>query len=472
MRSGTGVSPRPRGLRPALVTLAATMGMLLAFAAPANAEDDALPIVFVHGGSGSAAQYQTEAMRWASNDYPNLVTGIDRITSNSAQLNPILDEFFDDVMAQTGDDQIYVVGHSLGVALMNNYLDSSPERTARVAKYIGLDSASAGQVPVCPGTPDPVPCRGIYRDENANLFLGDDNVYLPEGHVEIASSPDSFAHQYEFFTGDEPKTTLVLPEPPGQVTVGGKLIDFPANTGIDGSTLRIFQVDPATGARQTLKASLELDESGEFGPVKLNGNHPHEFETSRGPDSELTGHIYAQPFTRDNHMVRLLTAPPGSPSTVFTNASANHSAAVVLRNKEWWSSHPSGQNDTLAITTESPSKGTEAVGNALTPATGNGSVGIHIHDDAATPQQSTLNLLPVIPLFPFQTGVDVFMPATDPPDGVISFDNAPRGDSGNPQVLNVPNWASDEHRLGVYFNDYAQDINSWGECKKAKPSPC
>jgi len=472
MRSGIGVPSRGRGLRPALVALAATIGMLLASAAPASAEDEALPIVFVHGGSGSAAQYQTEAMRWASNDYPNLVTGIDRTTSSSTQLNPILDEFFDDVMAQTGDDQIYVVGHSLGVALMNNYLNSSPERTARVAKYIGLDSASAGQVPVCPGTPDPVPCMGIYRDENANLFLGDDNVYLPEGHVEIASSPDSFAHQYEFFTGDEPKTTLVLPEPPGQVTVGGKLIDFPANTGIDGSTVRIFQVDPATGARQALKADLELDESGEFGPVKLNGNYPHEFETRRGSDSELTGHIYTQPFVRDNHMVRLLTAPPGSPSIVFTNAGPNHSAAVVLRNKEWWSSHPSGQNDTLSITTTSASKGTEAVGNALTPATGNGAVGIHVHDDAATPQQSTLNLLPVIPLFPFQTGVDVFMPATDPPDGVISLENAPRGDTGNPQVLNVPNWASDQHRLGVYFNDHAQDINSWGECKQAEASPC
>ena len=35
--------------------------------APAHAED--LPIVFVHGGAGSALQYQSQAMRFASNGY-------------------------------------------------------------------------------------------------------------------------------------------------------------------------------------------------------------------------------------------------------------------------------------------------------------------------------------------------------------------------------------------------------------------
>jgi hypothetical protein len=313
---------------------------------------------------------------------------------------------------------------------------------------------------------------GIYRNENANLFLGDDNVYLEGGHVEMASSAESFAHQYEFFTGEEPRTTDVIPEPPGEVEVAGRVVDFPANTGVDGSRLRIFEVDRDTGARQELVADLQLDGSGDWGPEKLNGRKHHEFEVTRSPDSELTGHIYMQPFIRDDRMVRLLTAPPGSPSIVFTNASENHSAAVVLRYKEWWSSHPSGRNDTLEITTESASGGTEAAGNVLTPPTGNASVGVHVHDDAATPQQTTLNLLPVIPLFPFQTGVDVFMPAADPTDGVISFRNAPRGDTGNVQELNVPNWASDEHRLGVYFNDYAQDVDTWKECKKANPSLC
>ena len=437
----------------------------------AAAEEPTLPIVFVHGGAGSAAQYQTQAQRWASNGYPNIVAAIDRTTSDSEELNPILDDFIDDVLAQTGDDQVYALGHSYGVLMLKNYLNSSPERTARVAKFISLDSGSAGVNPVCPGIPEPVPCFGIYRTENSHLSMGPDNVYLVGGHVEMATSAESFAYQYEFFTGNPPATTLVLPEPPGQVEVAGRLIDFPANIGVGGATVEIWQVNPATGARQELKAVLEIDDSGDWGPVKLNGRKHHEFQSQR-PDSDLVGHIYTQPFLRDSYLVRLLTTPPGSPSIIYTNASENHSAAVILRYREWWSDHPTGENDILQITTTSTSRGTEATGNILSPGeypfgTGNGSVGGHVHDAAATPEDSTLELLPVIPVFPFQTGVDVFMPATDPPDGIISFVNAPRGDSSRLQVLNVPNWASDIHRISVYLNDYVQDVNSWGECMGA-----
>ena len=33
-------------------------------------EERILPIIFVHGTAGSASQYQTQAMRFASNGYP------------------------------------------------------------------------------------------------------------------------------------------------------------------------------------------------------------------------------------------------------------------------------------------------------------------------------------------------------------------------------------------------------------------
>jgi hypothetical protein len=62
-------------------------------------------------------------------------------------------------------------------------------------------------------------------------------------------------------------------------------------------------------------------------------------------------------------------------------------------------------------------------------------------------------------------------PARAPLAGTISL-NEPRGDATLPQVVNVPNWASDSHRIVVQFNDYGQAIDSWNECKKARPSPC
>jgi hypothetical protein len=64
------------------------------------------------------------------------------------------------------------------------------------------------------------------------------------------------------------------------------------------------------------------------------------------------------------------------------------------------------------------------------------------------------------------------MPATEPPDGTISFVNAPRGDATRLQVLDVPNWASAGHRISIQFRDWVQDVNTWGECKRLKPSPC
>ena len=99
-------------------------------------------------------------------------------------------------------------------------------------------------------------------------------------------------------------------------------------------------------------------------------------------------------------------------------------------------------------------------------------IGIHVHDAAASPGDSTLDLLPFFPTQAFQTGVDVFMPAAEPTDGTVSFVNAPEATRAEAQTINVPNWRSSADRVTVTFNDFVQDINTWGECKRAKPSPC
>jgi triacylglycerol esterase/lipase EstA (alpha/beta hydrolase family) len=72
------------GSRVSAPVFALFTALCIASPSSAHAQGDpepALPIVFVHGGAGSAAQYETQAMRWASNDYPNLVTAIDRTSS-------------------------------------------------------------------------------------------------------------------------------------------------------------------------------------------------------------------------------------------------------------------------------------------------------------------------------------------------------------------------------------------------------
>lgn len=416
-----------------------------------------LPIVYVHGGAGSAAQYETQAMRWASNHYPNVVTGIDRTSSFPPILNPMLDAFFDEVMAETGDDQIYVIAHSLGVALMNNYLDSSPERSARVAKYIGIDSASAGAVPVCPGVPEPVDCMGIYREENSHLMLGDNNVYLPEhGHTQAVTSDVSFVEQYKFLTGKEPKTTLVVPEFPWLVKIAGKVINFPENTGVDGATVHIWEVDGDSGVRKhsSPKAVIDIGPTGEWGPVRVNGQKHYEFAVMR-PDSERVAHYYRQPFLRDDYLVRLLSSLPDSDINKLTEVGPNHAAAVLIRYKEWWGDQ-GASNDILEI------NGVNVI-NAATSPRAKSTIGVHAFDKSSDGITDVSAPIPEFFAMYFQTGVDVFMAASDPPDGTISFVNAPRGDTTRLQVVNTPNWASDDHRISIQFNDYVQDINSWWE---------
>ena len=165
-------------------------------------------------------------------------------------------------------------------------------------------------------------------------------------------------------------------------------------------------------------------------------------------------------------------APANSQIVANTNKSDNHAAMVVVRQKEWWTTHPSGQHDTLEISTTSPSRGDQPVVDALTKVTSNGVIGVHIHDALASPKDSTLDLLPFFPTQPFQTGIDVYMPAAEPPDGTVSIVNAPRGDTSRLQRLNMPNRRSTTDRNTITFNDFVQDIETWGDCKRAKPSPC
>ena len=103
--------------------------------------------------------------------------------------------------------------------------------------------------------------------------------------------------------------------------------------------------------------------------------------------------------------------------------------------------------------------------------TSNGTIGIHVHDAAASPGDSTLNLLPFFPTQAFQTGVDVFMPAAEPPDGTVSFVNAPRGDTSRRQAINIPNWRSSTDRITVTFNDFVQDIDTLGRVQAGQAEP-
>jgi hypothetical protein len=60
--------------------------------------------------------------------------------------------------------------------------------------------------------------------------------------------------------------------------------------------------------------------------------------------------------------------------------------------------------------------------------------------------------LPWFPTPSFETGVDLYMPGNQTPDGTITLTNQLRGDTSKTQVMHVPNWASDKHTPSLWFS--------------------
>ena len=416
------------------------------------------PIIFVHGMSGSALQFESQALRFASNGWLasylfafEYDTGMPDVEGSAARMAR-LDAFVDSVLAQTGADQVYLMGHSRGTSESFAYL-ADPSRAAKVAKYVNIDGRTATALP------GGVPTLAIWAGTGTpgREIVGATNVILlGQYHVQSATSAEAFAAMYEFFTSEAPATTDVVPQPPGQVELAGRAVFFPQNIGVGDTTLEIWEVDGDTGFRiyeepaatYTLSGSGYYD--GAWGPFEANGLKYYEIVIVR--EGFRPHHFYHEPFMRSDYLIRLNTSPPGGVGD-YLDRSPNHSNLVITRDKEL-RSDPGGVNDILEVNGDN-------VLQAVTPIT-KSLVGLFVYDydaDAA----SNLTDPTWLHMLPFLTGIDLYLPAADPPDGTISVVLTPRDGGGKTQVVNVPNWASSEDAISVRFTDYLQDIDSWIE---------
>jgi pimeloyl-ACP methyl ester carboxylesterase len=434
---------------------------------PILSDEEMLPIVFVHGVAGSAQQYQTQAMRFVANGYPperirafeynGGLTGV--VTAATGGFSLPLLNFINDIRDEFGVDQVYLVGHSLGTVvslqfltpgLITGLLPGIDGPSDVVAKYIAIDGAIG---PVCPGL---VPCLGIYDGDSTPLSGPNRHDIQNQAHVEVATSAESFVAQFRFLFDKDPAVVDVKPQR-APVEISGRAVNFPDNTGRAGATLDIWEIDDATGHRRSTvpHASMAVADDGSWGPVTVDPQrHYEKVLSSPGAPPH---HFYYQRYPRSTRFVRLLSGPPDGDTPSNTHTSDDHTALLVLRHREWFATHDSGAHDVLEISTRSPGAGDQPVVNVISDFVGDGTLGLHIHDAEASPGETTGEPLPYFPDQPFQTGIDVYMPATDPPDGTITIRNLPRGDASRPQVIRVPNWASSGHRIGVLFNDYVFD---------------
>jgi pimeloyl-ACP methyl ester carboxylesterase len=416
-------------------------------AVPRGRETAPRPVIFVHGFSGSGAQFETQARRLASNGYPADLIEAHEYDSLFAEntreeVYASLDQRIARLRAKAGTDKVDLLAHSLGTGLMQAYLRSSPERAATVAHYVNLDGATSAD------QPGGVPTLAVWGEgSTARAVGGATNVYFSDqAHTQTVTSPETFTEFFRFFTGRAPRTTEIVPQPPGHVRLSGRAVLFPANVGAEGARLEVYRVDPRTGDRRTRRpeATFQITGDGSWGPFKADGRAHYEFAVVWGDVS--VHHLYFEPFVRSDSLVRLLTSRPGEGLASQVETGDGHSALVINRQKEWWGDQGAA-GDSLRI------NGREVLNAANAPRTKR-AIGIFAFDAGKDGVTDLATPIPVFNAQPFITGIDLFMPASAKRS--ISVVSRQRGGAGHLDALMVPAWPSTRNRISVQFDDFVQ----------------
>lgn len=396
------------------------------------------PVVFLHGAAGSAAQFETQAKRFAGNGYPvEIIDGIDydysfSAESSSAVLNR-LEQRIDQLRAQTGADKVDLVAHSLGTFLSHSFLRTR-SRAAKVAHYVNLDGATALS------RPGGVPTLAIWGEGSTSRRIwGATNVYQSDqSHTQTVTSTQSFVQMHRFFTGADPVTTAIVAET-GPITLTGKTVLFPSNAAATGARVDVYEVAAATGRRLTTQplARFTIAADGGFGPFTAAPQARYEFAIVHS-----AGHVqhhYFQPFQRTDRLLRLLTNRPGEGISSRVPVDPRHSALSLTRYKEWWGDQGAG-SDHLAV------NGVDIL-NAVTAPRDKRAVGLFAHDQLV--DQRT-DLSTAIADFDevFITAADVYIPAAADASGTVTVTIQSRAGGGT-QQFTVPNWPSHTDRITI-----------------------
>jgi hypothetical protein len=418
-----------------------------AAATPAPEAQDRLPLVFVHGFSGSGAQFETQAMRFTSNGYPAGIIAVHEYdslfsTEERDDVYTRLDERIDSLLEASGADQVDLLAHSLGTDMMQEYLNSSEERAASVAHYVNLD----GQDATAP--PGGVPTLAVWgRGPTSRAITGATNVYFAnQTHTQVVTSPETFEQVYTFLTGEEPATTEVLPENSETIELAGRAMIFPQNTGVTEASLEVYEVNGATGHRvdDEPEASFPLGGDGDWGPFDARRGRNYEFALV---GETATHHIYFEPFERSDRWVRLLTQPPtGGIVGDLIERSDGHASIVIARYQEWWGDQGAG-SDVLTI------DGVNVL-NAQNSSIDKRAIAVFMFDAGSDGATDLATPIPSLFALPFLTAVDIDMPASPGGAGTISIASTPRLGGGRTVVVNVPDWPSSTDPISVHFNEY------------------
>ena len=400
-------------------------------------DDVALPIVFVHGFAGSAQQYESQAMRFVANGYPAEriiayehdgagfdIAGLRRRAST---------EVVDERSRSSAPSRCTSSATRAGRSSRARYL-GDPARAAKVAKYIAIDGAPARRrCRACadPGdVPGPVPRRG-------------------------GTSEESFAVQYEFLVGEAPEVVDIVPQrEPVEIT--GRAVNFPANTGREGDARHLgdrrrdrcaHRRRPARHLRARGRRRRRARRGRDRRALRVRADARRRRSSTTSTSSPTcAAALRASAVSRARRRHRAEHQRRRRP-----HHADRHPHARVVRRDD--GDLPGDQSDVLEVGAD----GGERPSMRSTDFVGNGAIGIHLHDDAATPGETHARPLPYFSDQPFQSGVDVFMPGRPTAPADHRHATCPAATPTAPRCCNVPNWPSSGHAVSVVFTDWPVD---------------
>ncbi len=400
-------------------------------------DSTALPVVMMHGALASGDTYATHAQRFSSNNYcPDLLFAFDWNTLNQGNSVDILDALIDEILAQTGANQINLVGHSAGGGLGYSYLEDAT-RAAKVAHYAHLGSNPNAQ----PAGPNgETPTINIWSEDDLIVQGGDitgaTNVHLPGfDHYEIATSDETFEAMYEFFNDSLPTSSSIIPS--DELLIGGRAVTLGENVPLEGATINIYALDAATGNRinDMPDATLTTDAGGYWSGFEAAADTYYEFHLISANASDRKIHYYREPFIRSNPMVYLRAFPPASSIAGLLLAGIpqdeNQSAlSIFTANQAVLYQRDELKVEGFDLATAEYATPEKTIIAYFLYDDGNGQTDGNIH--------ATFSFLGT-----FLTGVDYFTPATEPTSLEIEFNN---------RSMNVPNRKSSEGVMVVVFD--------------------
>lgn len=278
--------------------------------------DELIPIVFVHGLSGSGDSYTKMIQYFITNGYPadKLYTyDWNTLDINSAPKNiKPLNDFIKEVKNKTGFDKINLVGHSLGGNLTFNYCfneqyANNVNRLAWLAPYLPDRSILPSET---------IPTLNIRTNTDfvvtdTSVIPGALNVVVPnKDHNEIASCEESFVEIFKFFNDGKIPTTII-PED-DKVFISGRLVSFIENSVSANNKIEIYKVNETSGERLSINpdATLYTDSKGYYTEFEATKNTYYEFQVSTGKPGDRPIHFYFEPFKNSSHVIYLRSFPP------------------------------------------------------------------------------------------------------------------------------------------------------------------